>query len=152
MKTFIINKHHANKLESNLFHSGRISHRKLSCIPVSPPCHKVWFDVPLIKICALSASPTWMYQRLSFCKPLWNTLKARFYGNRFSWKPRFSGQWCYDGTAVFSNSGNFNIMDTFGCDFCFKRVAMTIFSSPFKPDDCKQFKTNDEFEQSYELF
>ena len=29
-------------------------------------------------------------------------LKARFYGHRFSGKPRFSGQNCYDGTTVFN--------------------------------------------------
>ena len=41
------------------------------------------------------------------------TLKARFYGHRFSGKLRISGQYSYDGTTVFSNSGNFNIADTF---------------------------------------
>ena len=46
------------------------------------------------------------------------TLNARFYGHSFSGKPRFSGQYCYDGTTVFSNSGNFNIADTFGGNFC----------------------------------
>ena len=43
-----------------------------------------------------------------------STLKARFYRRRFSGKARFSGQNYYDGTTVFSNSGNFNIGDTFG--------------------------------------
>ena len=44
-------------------------------------------------------------------------LKSRFYGYRFSGKALFSGQNCYDGTTVFSNSGNFNIADTFGAIF-----------------------------------
>ena len=43
-----------------------------------------------------------------------NTLKARVYGHGFSGKARCSGQICYDGTTVFSNSGNFNISDTLG--------------------------------------
>ena len=30
-----------------------------------------------------------------------NTPKARFYGHRFSGKPQFSGQYCYDGTFLF---------------------------------------------------
>ena len=41
-------------------------------------------------------------------------LKARFYGHRFSGKPRFSGQYGYDGAVIFSNSGNFNFADTIG--------------------------------------
>ena len=39
-----------------------------------------------------------------------DTLKARFYGHRFSGKARYSGKNYYDGTSVFSNSGNFNIV------------------------------------------
>ena len=50
------------------------------------------------------------------------TLKARFYGPRFSGKARFSGQNCYDDTTVFSNSGNFNIANTFGQIFCSKSL------------------------------
>ena len=49
-----------------------------------------------------------------------STPKARFYGHRFSGKARFSGQNCYDGTTVFSNSGNFNIADSFGGIFASK--------------------------------
>ena len=46
-----------------------------------------------------------------------STLKARFYGHRFSGKAGFSGQYCYDGATVFSNNGNFNIADTFWRNF-----------------------------------
>ena len=43
-----------------------------------------------------------------------NSLKARFNGLRSS------GQSCYDGTTVLSNSGKFNIADTYGAIFaCF---------------------------------
>ena len=42
------------------------------------------------------------------------TLKAQFNGHRYSRKLQFSRQYCYNGTAVFSNSGNFNIADIFG--------------------------------------
>ena len=52
------------------------------------------------------------------------TLKARFYGHRFIGKPRFSGQNYYDGTLVFSNSGNFNIADTSGGIFASKGSAI----------------------------
>ena len=59
-----------------------------------------------------------------------NTLKARFYGHRFSGKARFSGQNCYDGTTVFSNSGNFNIADTLGVIFA-PKVSAISFLRPF---------------------
>ena len=45
----------------------------------------------------------WLYKTIDLYT---NTLKAQFYGHGFS------GQYCYDGTTVFSNSGNFNIEDT----------------------------------------
>ena len=54
-----------------------------------------------------------------------STLKARFYGHRFSGKARFSGQNCYDGTTVFSNSGNFNIAENFGTIFALKVFVMS---------------------------
>ena len=57
-------------------------------------------------------------------------------------------------TAVFSNSGKFynHLWTLLGAIFASKGLAMTIFSSPFQPDDCKQFKTDEEFEQLNEVF
>ena len=50
-----------------------------------------------------------------------DTPKARFYGHRFSGKLQFSGQYCYDGRILFTNSGNFNITDTIVGGFAQKR-------------------------------
>ena len=49
---------------------------------------------------------------LQVCTP-----KARFYRHRFSGKLQFSGQYCYDGRILFTNSGNFNIKDPLGVNF-----------------------------------
>ena len=54
-----------------------------------------------------------LYQRLKIHTTL-STLKAWFHGHRFSGKPRCSGQNCYNGTTMFSKSGNFNIVGIWG--------------------------------------
>ena len=58
-----------------------------------------------------SKKPKKVFASLRHSSSLKSTLKAWFYGHRFSGKPRFSGQYCYDGTTVFTNSGNFNIAE-----------------------------------------
>ena len=64
------------------------------------------FRQPLFKHNSGFSNPCWFFRpqprrRKLATKPSGHcTLKARFYGYRFSGKARFSGQNCYDGTMV----------------------------------------------------